>query len=251
MGGKKGGHDQKVASQAAKDAKSAAERENDAQADWSKGANNKGASKAEAAAAKADEAARKKKEKADLLAEEDANLGSGGKVVKKVPTLSKNKGGKKKKNNDLSFLEDALVSGAEKKVKAKKKADLVKAEKIMALQQQTKKKDEQPMDPLLANTEGMIGTSNDDLVVGRAANKALDEENAASGIDGALDSLHVSVGSGGTGIHMSTKGLFKAYEARMMPEIKEDYPGLKLSQIKEKIFQKWKKSPENPANQQQ
>jgi hypothetical protein len=251
MGGKKGGHDQKVASQAAKDAKSAAERENDAQADWSKGANNKGASKAEAAAAKADEAARKKKEKADLLAEEEANLGSGGKVVKKVPTLSKNKGGKKKKNNDLSFLEDALVSGAEKKVKAKKKADLVKAEKIMALQQQTKKKDEQPMDPLLANTEGMIGTSNDDLVVGRAANKALDEENAASGIDGALDSLHVSVGSGGTGIHMSTKGLFKAYEARMMPEIKEDYPGLKLSQIKEKIFQKWKKSPENPANQQQ
>ena len=251
MGGKKGGHDQKVASQAAKDAKSAAERENDAQADWSKGANNKGASKAEAAAAKADEAARKKKEKADLLAEEEeANLGPGGKVAKKVPTLSKNKGGKKKKNNDLSFLEDALVSGAEKKVKAKKKADLAKAEKLQALQLQTKKKDEEPMDPLLANTEGMIGATSNDLV-GRAANKALDEENAASGIDGALDSLHVSVGTGGTGIHNSAKGLFKAYEARMMSEIKEDYPGLKLSQIKEKIFQKWKKSPENPANQQQ
>ena len=250
MGGKKGGHDQKVASQAAKDAKSAAERENDAQADWSKGANNKGASKAEAAAAKADEAARKKKEKADLLAEEEANLGPGGKVAKKVPTLSKNKGGKKKKNNDLSFLEDALVSGAEKKVKAKKKADLAKAEKLKALQLQTKKKDEEPMDPLLANTEGMIGATSNDLI-GRAANKALDEENAASGIDGALDSLHVSVGTGGTGIHNSAKGLFKAYEARMMSEIKEDYPGLKLSQIKEKIFQKWKKSPENPANQQQ
>lgn len=250
MGGKKGGHDQKVASQAAKDAKSAAERENDAQADWSKGANNKGASKAEAAAAKADEAARKKKEKADLLAEEEANLGPGGKVAKKVPTLSKNKGGKKKKNNDLSFLEDALVSGAEKKVKAKKKADLAKAEKLKALQLQTKKEDEEPMDPLLANTEGMIGATSNDLV-GRAANKALDEENAASGIDGALDSLHVSVGTGGTGIHNSAKGLFKAYEARMMSEIKEDYPGLKLSQIKEKIFQKWKKSPENPANQQQ
>ena len=250
MGGKKGGHDQKVASQAAKDAKSAAERETDAQADWSKGANNKGASKAEAAAAKADEAARKKKETADLLAEEEANLGPGGKVAKKVPTLSKNKGGKKKKNNDLSFLEDALVSGAEKKVKAKKKADLAKAEKLKALQLQTKKKDEEPMDPLLANTEGMIGATSNDLV-GRAANKALDEENAASGIDGALDSLHVSVGTGGTGIHNSAKGLFKAYEARMMSEIKEDYPGLKLSQIKEKIFQKWKKSPENPANQQQ
>ena len=34
-----------------------------------------------------------------------------------------------------------------------------------------------------------------------------------------------------------------------MPQVKEDYPGLKLSQYKEKIFQLWKKSPENPANQ--
>eukprot|EP00536_Pseudo-nitzschia_multiseries_P009044 jgi/Psemu1/306262/fgenesh1_kg.245_\ len=55
-------------------------------------------------------------------------------------------------------------------------------------------------------------------------------------------------GSGGQ--NGSTKGLFKAYEERMMPEVKQDYPGLKLSQYKEKIFQMWKKSPENPANQQ-
>lgn len=31
--------------------------------------------------------------------------------------------------------------------------------------------------------------------------------------------------------------------------MKEDLPGLKLSQYKDRIFEMWKKSPENPANQ--
>ncbi len=29
--------------------------------------------------------------------------------------------------------------------------------------------------------------------------------------------------------------------------MKEDYPGMKLSQYKDRIFEAWKKSPENPA----
>ena len=40
-----------------------------------------------------------------------------------------------------------------------------------------------------------------------------------------------------------------AFEEREMPGIKADYPGLKLSQYKEKIFNMWLKSPENPDNQ--
>ena len=104
------------------------------------------------------------------------------------------------------------------------------------------------MDPLLANTEDMIRGTADDLV-GRAANIAMDDEHGVSGMDGALDQMNID-GGGGGGQTISAKGLFKAYEARMMMEMKEDYPGLKLSQYKEKIFQKWKKSPENPANQQ-
>ena len=240
--------DKKAAAQAIKDADAAADHEKGVQADWSKGANNRGASKAEASAAKADEAARKRREKAELLAEEEAALGEGGKA-KKTPTLSKNKGKKKKKIDDFSLLEDALVSGAEKKQKAKKKAELAKAEKLKAEAAKKKREEEKPMDPLLANTEGMIRGTTDDLV-GRAANKALDEENAASGIDGALNVMDIGGGGGGNGQTTSAKGLFKAYEARMLTEMKEDYPGLKLSQYKEKIFQKWKKSSENPANQQ-
>jgi hypothetical protein len=235
-------NDKKAAAQALKDAKIAAEREKQVDAEWSKGANNRAATKTEEAAAKADEAARKRAEKAALLAEEEANLGPGGKA-KKTPTLSKGNG-KKKNNNDLSLLENALVSGAEKKVRAKKQAEREKAEKLKAEQSKKKEEEEKPMDPLLANTEEMIRGTTDDLV-GRAANKALDEDNAASGIDGALESLQIGVGGGAA---PSAKALFKAYEERMMPEVKADYPGLKLSQYKEKIFQMWKKSPENPAN---
>lgn len=249
MGRPKGGMNQKAAAamekkaaaQAVKDAKAAADREKQLQAEWSKGANNKGAARNEAAAAKADELARKKREKAALLAEEEAAMGSGGKA-KKVPTLSKKKG--KKKKNDLSLLEDALVSGAEKKQKAKKRAEQAKAEKLKAEAAKKQQQANKPVDPLLANTEGMIRGTEDDLV-GRAANKALDEENGGSGLDGALDAMNISAGPA-----LSSKALFKAYEERMMKEMKEDYPGLKLSQYKDKIFQKWKKSPENPANQQ-
>lgn len=226
--------EKKKAAQAVKDSQAAAEQEKKLQAEWSKGANNRGLQRAETAAQKADEAARRRREKAELLAEEEASLGPGGKA-KKTPTLSK-KG--KKKKNDLSLLEDALVSEAEKKqkAKAKKKLELAQAQKLRA-EASLKKKD-----------EGVIrGGISDDVLVGRAANKALDEENAASGIDGALGALSISTGGGDS--NTSAKGLFKAYEARMMPTMKEEYPGLKLSQYKEKIFQSWKRSPENPANQ--
>ena len=232
--------EKKAAAQAVKDAKAAAEREKQVDVEWSKGSNNRSAARSQAAVEKADEAARKKREKAALLAEEEADMSTIGKA-KKTPSLSK-KG--KKKKNDLSLLEDALVTGAEKKQKAKKRAEQLKAEKLNAEAAKRKQQAEKPMDPLLANTENMIQGTKDNLV-GRAANKALDGQDA-SGIDGALESMNIGVG----GQPLTTKQLFKAYEERMMVEMKEDYPGLKLSQYKDKIFQKWKKSPENPANQQ-
>eukprot|EP00657_Telonema_sp_P-1_P010077 TRINITY_DN4370_c0_g1_i2.p1 TRINITY_DN4370_c0_g1~~TRINITY_DN4370_c0_g1_i2.p1 ORF type:complete len:127 (-),score=57.24 TRINITY_DN4370_c0_g1_i2:120-500(-) len=44
------------------------------------------------------------------------------------------------------------------------------------------------------------------------------------------------------------KAAYKAYEEAQLPLMREDYPNLKLSQYKEKIFQQWQKSPENPMN---
>jgi len=234
------GLEQKAAAQAAKDAKAAAAEAAQREKEWKQGANLRGQAKADAAAAKADEAARKKAEKAALLAEEEANIG--GIQAKKTPTLTKK--GKNKKGGDLSLLEGALVGAAEKKVKAKRQADQQK-EQTQKEEEAKKKEEEKPLDPLLQNTNNMIAGTEDEMV-GRAANRASMAENQASGIDGALKSLDISTGPQSA---PSAKALFRAFEERMLPEVKADYPGLKLSQYKEKVFQMWKKSPENPANQ--
>lgn len=234
--------EKKAAAQSVKDAKAAAAAEAQRAKEWNDGANLRAQTKSESAAAKADEAAKKKAEKAALLAEEEAILAAGGRAKNKEPTLSKK--GKNKKLDDLSLLEGALVGAAEKKVKAQRQADRLKEQKQKE-DEARRKEEEKPIDPLLANTNAMIAGTEDELV-GRAANQAAMTENHASGIDGALESLNVSAGPQAV---PSAKALFKAFEERMLPEVKADYPGLKLSQYKEKVFQMWKKSPENPANQ--
>lgn len=44
------------------------------------------------------------------------------------------------------------------------------------------------------------------------------------------------------------KALYFAYQERELPKIRAEKPGLKLSQYKERIWQAWQKSPENPLN---
>ena len=194
------------------------------------------AAKDEAAAAKADEAARKRREKAELLAAEEADTNA---KPKKAPGGAK-KGGKKKKN-DLSLLEDALVSAADKKVK-KKKEEL--RQKEQAAQEAAKKKNEEEKvaDPLLAATEQMLGGDGE---AGRQANLERMNAEDVSGLDAALGQLGVSA----PGEAKSAKALYAEFEAKMLPVVKEDLPGLRLTQYKEKVWNLWKKAPENPANQ--
>ena len=208
-------------------------------AEWRKGANLKRAAKDEEAARKADEAARKRREKQELLAQEEAELGSGAKV-KRVPTAKSKKKGKPK--NDLAMLEEELQKQADKKVRKKKVEQMEKKQQ----EETAPAKEEAPVDPLLANTQKLIGVADDEEEVGRQANKALMEE-GASGIDAALSSLNIK--SPAASQATSAKALYKEFEERMLPVVKEERPGLRLSQYKEEIFKLWKKSPENPHNQ--
>lgn len=186
------------------------------------------------AAAKADEKARKRREKEELLAAEEAEMS----VVKKA--APKKRGGKKKKD-DLSLLEDALVKNAEKKTKAKKRAQQEKLEEQERLQKEKAKRDDAiPMDPLLANTEQMLNVE-----AGSNVNRQI-MEGDSTGLDAALASLNAG---GGDEAPKSQKALYKEFEERMMPTVKQDYPGLRLTQYQNKIFAMWKKSPENPMNQ--
>lgn len=140
--------------------------------------------------------------------------------------------------------------------KEKKKLERIKREKekTAEIERQLKAKEDQAKrDPLLANTEAMIGVidgidQNTDEPTGRQANVASMGDLQASGLDSALNAMSVN---GGDDRHPEKrmKAAYKAYEEKMMPEIKETYPGLKRQQYLDKIFALWKKSPENPLNQ--
>lgn len=242
------GRDIKAANKAAKDADVARAREKSEAQDWQRGSNVKAASRAQTSAEKADEAARKRAEKAALLAEEEESMSSSKPKAAKINSKSK----KGKKKNDLTLLEDLLVGNAEKKAKESRKAQRVKKEREerLRLERQKKKAEEARLsgvvvsDPLLANTNSMIGGS---LEGNGTLNKTLAKgEVDATGLDAALNAMSISKNDEHPEKRM--KALHKAFEERMMPEMKEDYPGLKRSQYLEKIFALWKKSPENPMN---
>jgi hypothetical protein len=250
--------EKKGAAQAVKDADKARKAEAAIAADWADPSVARSQARADSAVAKADEAARKKREKEALLAAEEAANGSGGKAAKSKFVPASKKGGNKKKD-DLSLLTDALIGDAEKKAKEKKRLDRIKREReaMAAIEAERKAEEERARrDPLLANTDAMIGGDCDEgggptVAVGRAANVASMADVQASGVDAALSAMSLG---GGTGDdrhpEKRMKAAYKGYEERMMPEMKSQYPGLKRQQYLDKIFASWKKSPENPLNQQ-
>jgi hypothetical protein len=42
---------------------------------------------------------------------------------------------------------------------------------------------------------------------------------------------------------------FKRFEERVLPELKDEYPTLRRSQLNEMVFRKWERSEENPLRQ--
>jgi hypothetical protein len=219
---------------------------------WQDGANVRRATRDQTAAQRGEEVERKRREKIELEAAEAATLAgvvSTKKSAKPMPTTTTM--GKKKKNPDLAFLEDALQKDGEKLAKKKKQDALKKQQQAATTASKSEPLLLGPVDPLLRNTQEMIGVSSDTNVddsefVGRLANVARMQDNTgASGIDAALETLSIS---SAPLKKVSAKALYNEFEARMLPKIKDDYPGLRLTQYKDKIWSLWKKSPENPAN---
>jgi membrane protein involved in colicin uptake len=227
-------------------------------AEWKQGSNIKKLSRTEELAMKQDEALQKRREREALLAAEEADGPSTTNTAKKALNKAKNSN---KKKDDLGMLEDALVTAADKKMKQKKAAEAaakLKIEQEAKLKAEKLAKEKASIDPLLHNTEQMIGpiSDHDDLNnnnnngIGREANKARMDANMTTGIDAALGALQVNHNDDTTtGQLLPSKVTYSDYEQRMLPIVKLENPGLRLSQYKEKVFNLWKKSPENPSNQ--
>lgn len=84
---------------------------------------------------------------------------------------------------------------------------------------------------------------------------------SASGIDDALDALSLatsktdkaSVGSQAAKIETHPerrfKAAFEAYKEEQLPNMKKEHPGLRLQQYNDRLYESFKKSPQNPFNQ--
>ncbi|CAI5745323.1 unnamed protein product [Peronospora destructor] len=81
-------------------------------------------------------------------------------------------------------------------------------------------------------------------------NRNQDGLTEARSLDAALDLLVVGDKEIEKHPERRAKAAYKAFEEVMMPQLKEDYPGLKLSQYKQKLSELWRRSPDNPLNQE-
>uniref|UniRef100_A0A2M4C009 Putative coiled-coil domain-containing protein n=1 Tax=Anopheles marajoara TaxID=58244 RepID=A0A2M4C009_9DIPT len=81
-------------------------------------------------------------------------------------------------------------------------------------------------------------------------NRVMADTEVAQTIDQAIAVLSVG-GDGAADRHPEKrmKAAYKAYEEEQLVRLKQEYPSLKLSQLKQMIFKSWQKAPENPMNQ--
>uniref|UniRef100_A0A7S4A888 Uncharacterized protein n=1 Tax=Pelagomonas calceolata TaxID=35677 RepID=A0A7S4A888_9STRA len=212
----------KAEAQAAKDAQKAKEQEKKDAAAWAVGSNQRGASKAQAAADKQAEKMRRDAEKKALEAEEDA-------AASKVMKPKK----KKKDKDDVSALLMAGLDGGKKmkKVPVTKSAEKEKLSALRLAQEEAMRK------------KGVV-LQNDDLLRANK-NRQMEEEGSATGLDNALNMLGMEEKEKSKNL----KVLFNEFSERETPKVRADNPGLKLSQVKERVFRAWEKSPDNPKNQ--
>ena len=116
----------------------------------------------------------------------------------------------KKKKNDFSMLDEYLKE--ESKAKAKKNANSRVSEQVPLHQNLNRKRAEE-------EAQGVF---------------------SATGIDSALAAVDLSTKSGADAVdkhpERRMKAKFKEYEEKALPRLKEEYPGLKLSQLKDKLW---------------
>jgi ParB-like chromosome segregation protein Spo0J len=78
----------------------------------------------------------------------------------------------------------------------------------------------------------------------------IQEEYVASGVDQALELLGAGDSKLDRHPERRVKSAYLAFEQRMMPILKQDNPSLRLSQLNQLLQKEWKKSPDNPLNQE-
>jgi hypothetical protein len=219
---------QKNASRQQKDAEMHAQKEAADSAAWKIGSNARRDQKTAAAMEKKAALAARKALKQSLLEQEDEDNANAKKPKGKARKAQR------AKSKDHLFFDPRKKAEKERKKKKKAQEKRVKASK-------PKKKGVVEQAPITPNYNHV-----------RAQEESRGEFNA-TGIDDALGALSLAAGaSGEPDAHPERrrKAAFKAFEARRIPEIRAENPGLRLQQVKQLVFKEFQRSPENPMNQQ-
>jgi hypothetical protein len=159
---------------------------------------------------------------------------------------------KKKGKDDFDLLNAALAAAP--KSKAQKQADEKKRAEEERRKQEAENRERnearrraQEEERRAAAARGIVIDHGDELMSVSNTNRQDADVLDATGIEAGISVLT-------TGDELlpdshpekRQKALHNAYVEKMLPVMKKEYPGLKLSQYKERIFESWKTSPENP-----
>ena len=236
--------DRKAQAQEEQDRKIAEQHAREEEASWAVGSNEKAAARQRELDEKAAAKAAAKALSNSLLEQEIQSVAVAGQ--KKT---------KKKGKDDVDKLNEALA--AMPMSKAQKEAAAAKKRKEDAIREEEERRRKREQDAAAeeinrktAAARGIVIDHGSSLMV-ENTNRALGDDDEgfehASGLDSAIDLLTVS-GPEDKHPERRQKALYQAYYERNLPLFKESHPGLKLSQYKERIFDQWEKSPENPRN---
>ena len=194
---------------------------------WNEGTNKKAEKKAKLDHEKQMEKLQKQKEKKELEEADNIMFENSTAKIKKP---------KKKKGDDLDLLNQALKNAP----KTKHQREIEKKEKEREYQKQQeeilkiKKKEREELQEKerQENIQKGLSYNHNDIMDIQINNTLNDDEECITGIDNILDSFSDN----------NTVTYDEFYNEKL-EALKKAFPGLRLSQYKEKIFQLWKKSP--------
>lgn len=195
---------------------------------WNEGTNKKAEKKAKLDHEKQMEKLQKAKEKKELEEADNMLFENSTTKVKKP---------KKKKGDDLDLLNQALKNAPKTKhqreieKKQEQREYQKQQEEILKIKKQEQKQlqEKERQD----NIEKGLSYGHNDIMNVKINNTLNDDEESITGIDNILDSFSNS---------NDTKTYDEFYNEKL-EALKKAFPGLRLSQYKDKIFQLWKKSP--------
>lgn len=200
---------------------------------WNEGTNKRSEKKAQIEHEKQMEKMQKLKEKKELEEAENADLQSKNTKVKKT---------KKKKGDDFELLNEALKNAP--KTKAQREAEQKQQEKLQKLAElervNAKLKEEKELlekEKQQNIQKGMV-YEHDNIMDMEVHNTFEEDEQVITGLDNILSSFS-------TEDSLS----FNKFYHQQLPIMKNEYPGLRLTQYQQKIHVLWKKSPLNKNNQ--